>query len=50
MEIWKYGNMEILKYGKREIWKYGKMGICEYGNMEIWKKNPHMEENNMFMQ
>ena len=42
MEIWKYGCMEIWKYKNTEIWKYE--------NMEILKKNPHMEENEMFMQ
>ena len=31
MEIWKYRNMEKLKYGNFEIWKKWK-----YGNSEIW--------------
>ena len=36
MGIWEYENMEIWKYENMKIWKYG--------------KNPHMEENDMFMQ
>ena len=39
--------MEIWKYENTEIWKYGNTEILKYGNME---KNPHMEENEMFMQ
>ena len=40
MEIWKYGNIEILenenmKQGKREIGKYRNMEIQKFGIREI---------------
>jgi hypothetical protein len=34
MEIWKYGNMERLKYGKIEIWKdYGLIRLIIFHKM-----------------
>ena len=37
MEIWRYGDMEILRNVDTEMWRYGDMEIWRwrYGDMEI---------------